>query len=49
MSAAPIVVQVPVPAGERWKRALATPEPLSAELAVTGTVVPRTLAAAAGR
>ena len=48
MSAAPIVVQVPAPAGERWKRALATPEPPSAELEVTETEAPRTFAAAAG-
>ena len=53
MSAAPIVVQVPAPAGERWNRALATPEAEpptagSAELEVTETEAPRTFAAAAG-
>ena len=48
MSAAPIVVQVPAPAGERWKRALATQKPPSAEFEVTETEEPRTFAAAAG-
>jgi hypothetical protein len=47
VSAEPIVVQVPVPAGERWKVALATPEPPSAELEVR-LIVPLTVAAAAG-
>jgi hypothetical protein len=42
-----IVVQVPVPAGERWNVALATPEPPSAELEVR-LIVPFTIAAAAG-
>ncbi len=43
-----IVVQVPAPAGERWKSAEATPEPPSAELEETVTAAPRTLAEAAG-
>ena len=48
MSAAPIVVQTPAPAGERWNAAEATPEPPSAELEETVTAAPRTLALAAG-
>src|ERR1700730_3505443 len=41
-------VQTPAPAGERWKVALATPEPPSAELEETATALPRTFALAAG-
>ena len=48
MSAAPMFVQTPAPAGERWNWALATPEPGSAELEETATAAPRTLAAEAG-
>ena len=41
-------VQVPAPAGERWKVMVSTPEPpVSAELLVR-PIVPRTLAASAG-
>jgi hypothetical protein len=47
VSAEPTVVHVPAPAGERWKVALATPEPPSAELEVR-LIVPLTVAAAAG-
>jgi len=42
-----MVVQVPAPAGERWKLALATPEVPSAELEVKLTVA-LTMAAADG-
>ena len=38
-----IVVQVPTPAGERWKTTEATPEPGSAESDETVTVPRRTL------
>jgi hypothetical protein len=41
--AVPIVVQVPAPAGERWKAAEATPELGSAESDETVTVPRRTL------
>ena len=47
VSAAATLVHVPAPAGERSKRALATPDPASAELEVT-LMVPLTLAEAAG-
>ncbi len=48
VSAAATFVQVSAPAGERWKSALATPDPpVSAEFAVT-TDVPLMFAAAAG-
>ncbi len=40
-------VQVPAPAGERWKTTVATPEPASAEFEVRATV-PRTSAASIG-
>jgi hypothetical protein len=42
-----ITVQVPKPAGERWKTTCWTPEPASAESDET-PVRPRTTAAAAG-
>ncbi len=48
MSAAPMFVQTPPPAGERWNWAEATPEPPSAESEETVTAAPRTLAEAAG-
>ena len=49
MSAAPMFVHgPPEPAGERWNWAEATPEPPSAESEETVTLVPRTLAEAAG-
>ena len=48
VSAAPMVVQVPAPAGERWNWALATPAPPSAELEETVTALPRTFALEAG-
>ena len=38
----PIVVQVPAPAGERWKTTWATPEPASAEFEETATGAPPT-------
>ena len=41
-------VQVPAPAGERWNWTVATPEPESAELLVSATVVPRRFAPALG-
>ena len=44
VSAAPMFVQVPAPAGERWNCAVATPEPPSAEFEVTATELPRTFA-----
>jgi hypothetical protein len=47
VSAAPIFVHVPAPAGERWNCAEATPEPPSSEFELT-EIVPRTLAPAAG-
>ncbi len=43
-----IVVQVPAPAGERWKSACCTPEPPSAEFEETVTALPRTFALATG-
>ena len=43
-----IELQVPAPAGERWKSAEATPEVASPELEETLTLEPRRLAAAAG-
>ena len=48
VSAAPMFVQTPAPAGERWNWALATPEPPSAELEETATELPRTFALEAG-
>ncbi len=48
MSAAPMFVQTPAPAGERWNWAEATPEPASAEFELTVTAFPRTFALAAG-
>src|SRR5919108_595223 len=47
VSAEPMFVQLPVPAGERWNCAEATPEPPSAESEST-EIVPPTLAPAAG-
>src|SRR5919108_729203 len=47
VSAEPMFVQLPVPAGERWNCAEATPEPPSAEFAST-EIVPRTTAPALG-
>ena len=41
------LVQVPAPAGERWKTTVATPEPESAEFEVSATV-PRTSASSIG-
>ncbi len=35
----PIVVQVLAPAGDRWKVALSTPDPTSAESELTATVL----------
>jgi len=48
VSAEPMFVHVPAPAGERWNWAEATPEPPSAEFDDTVTALPRTLALAAG-
>ncbi len=48
MSAAPMFVQTPPPAGERWNCAFATPEPPSAESEETVTALPVTLVEAAG-
>src|SRR4051794_11701824 len=48
VSAAPMFVQIPAPAGERWNCAEAMPEPVSAESDETVTVAPLTLALAAG-
>src|ERR671925_376750 len=47
VSAAPMFVHVPAPAGERWNCAEATPEPPSAEFEST-EIVPRTTAPEAG-
>ena len=44
VSAAPMFVQTPAPAGERWNWAEATPEPASAEFEETVTALPRTFA-----
>ena len=48
MSAVPRFDHVPVPWGEVWNWAEATPEPASAEFAETATLVPLTNAFAAG-
>src|SRR4051812_17517281 len=48
VSAAPMFVQLPAPAGERWNWAEATPEPRSLEFDDTVTVLPLTLALEAG-
>jgi hypothetical protein len=48
VSAEPMFVQVPAPAGERWNWAEATPEPPSAEFDDTVTELPRTTADAEG-
>src|ERR671922_199309 len=47
VSTAPMFVQFPAPAGDRWNWAEATPEPPSAEFEST-EIVPRTFAPAAG-
>ena len=44
----PIVVHVPAPAGERWNTADVTPEPASAGLEDTVTLLPCSTAPAAG-
>ena len=48
VSATPIVVHVPVAAGETSKSAFWTPESASAESALTVTALPATAAPAAG-
>jgi hypothetical protein len=48
VSAEPMFVHVPAPAGERWNCAEATPEPPSAEFDETVTLEPVTFALVAG-